>query len=88
MQGLPDQQLVERVVANVGNDRHQVHQQGADIAKLRARLDELRQPHLRPLGGVPGHEQGAERAPQHDGNGRPDEVRTHANANDPDGKCR
>ena len=82
MQGLPDQQLVEGVVAHVRGDGHDIHQQRAQIAELRSGLDQLWQAHLRALGGMPGHEQCAECAPEKDGDGRPEQVGAHAHTDD------
>ena len=65
--------LVERVVADIGDERDTPDEERADIPELRPRLDHLRQAELWPLRRVEGHEKRAERAAEHDGDGHPQE---------------
>ena len=60
MQGLRGENLIEGVEADVGDERHAPHQQRADVAELRPRLDHLRQAELRSLRRMKRHEEGAE----------------------------
>src|SRR5258708_34611703 len=48
--GLPDEQMVERVVSDIRDERHAPNQKRAHITKLRPRLNHLRQDQLRALG--------------------------------------
>jgi hypothetical protein len=54
---LAGQDRVEDVEARVLQVGEQPHQQGTDVAELRARLDHLRQAELRALRGVERHEE-------------------------------
>src|ERR1700689_2190758 len=80
--------LIEGVVADVGDQGHRPHQQRADVAELRPRLDHLRQPELRSLRGVKGHEECAEGTAEHHRNGGPQQIATERDAEYTDGECR
>ena len=79
---------VEGVEANVGDQRYHPDQERAEVAKLRARLDELREPQLRTLGGMKGHEERAERAAAHYRDGRPQHRLAQGHADHADRKRR
>ncbi len=80
--------LIEGVVADVGHHRHAPHQQRAEVAELRSRLDHLRQAELRALRRVECHEEGAERAADQHRDRHPRERAAERDADDTGGDRR
>ena len=74
------ERLVQRVEADVGCERHNPDQQRAEIAELWPRLDHLRQPQVRPLGAVEGHQDGPQHATANHRQAGPEQAQSRCHA--------